>query len=102
MNARREVLWKDSKNRLKALVHDAVNILSNGLNSSDEKVAVTSAVHILKTVGLYGEVKGDFGPTAPEKIVWDQTVRMKQERYNVLRPDSYFDWSINNRLEELS
>jgi len=102
LNARREELWKDSKNRLKALVHDAVNILSNGLNSSDEKVAVTSAVHILKTVGLYGEVKGDFGPTAPEKIVWDQAVRMKQERYNVLRPDSYFDWSINNRMEELS
>jgi DNA-binding CsgD family transcriptional regulator len=102
LNARREELWKDSKNRLKALVHDAVNILSNSLNSSDEKVAVTSAVHILKTVGLYGEVKGDFGPTTPEKIVWDQAVRMKQERYNVLRPDSYFDWSINNRMEELS
>ena len=101
LNARREELWKDSKNRLKALVHEAVNVLSNGLQSSDEKVAVTSAVHILKTVGLYGEVKGDFGPTAPEKIVWDQTVNTKHERYRALRPDSFCDWSVNNRMEEL-
>ena len=102
MNVRREELWKDSKNRLKALVYEAVNVLSNGLMSSDQKVAVTSAVHILKTVGLYGEVKGDFGPTAPEKIVWDRTVDMKHERYRALRPDSFCDWSVNNRMEELS
>ncbi len=60
--------------------------LSNGLQSSDEKVAVTSAVHILKTVGLYGEVKGDFGPTTPERLVWDQATKKKHEIYNGLRP----------------
>lgn len=50
-----------------ALVNDAVDVLTKGIRSSDEKVAITSAVHILKTVGLYGEVKGDFGPTTPER-----------------------------------
>jgi hypothetical protein len=79
LNSRREELWQESKNRLKALVHEAVNVLSNGLHSSDERIAVTSAVHILKTVGLYGEVKEGFGPTAPEKVVWDQTTKMKHE-----------------------
>src|SRR5512137_1282647 len=47
LNVKREALWTDAKLRLKALVHEAVNVLSNGLQSSDEKVAVTSAVHIL-------------------------------------------------------
>jgi DNA-binding CsgD family transcriptional regulator len=61
LNSRREALWKDSKLRLKSLVTEAVNVLTNGLHSSDEKIAITSAVHILKTVGLYGEVKQDFG-----------------------------------------
>lgn len=102
LNARREELWKDSKNRLKSLVHEAVNVLSSGLQSSDDKVAVTSAVHILKTVGLYGEVKGDFGPTTPERLVWDQATKKKHEIYNGLRPDSFCDWSVNNRMEELA
>lgn len=102
LNARREELWKDSKNRLKSLVHEAVNVLSNGLQSSDEKVAVTSAVHILKTVGLYGEVKGDFGPTTPERLVWDKATKEKHEIYNGLRPDSFCDWTVNNRMEELA
>src|SRR5512137_2896373 len=61
LNARREELWKDSKLRLKSLTHEAVDVLSNGLHSSDEKTAITSAVHILKIVGLYGEVRDCFG-----------------------------------------
>ena len=44
--------WRDSKLRLKSLAHEAVNILTNGLHSSDEKIAI-GMVHILKTVGLY-------------------------------------------------
>jgi len=53
LNVKREALWIDSKLRLRALASDAVNVLTNGLHSTDEKVAITAAVHILKTVGLY-------------------------------------------------
>jgi len=102
LNLRREELWRDSKNRLKALVHEAVNVLSNGLQSSDEKVAVTSAVHILKTVGLYGEVKDNFGPTTPERFVWDQRAEKELEIYMALRPDSFCEWSVKNHMEELA
>lgn len=102
LNAKREELWKDSKNRLKSLVHEAVNVLSNGLQSSDEKVAVTSAVHILKTVGLYGEVKDSFGPTTPERFVWDQRAEKELEIYMALRPDSFCEWSVKNHMEELA
>jgi DNA-binding CsgD family transcriptional regulator len=87
LNARREELWKDAKFRLKSLVHEAVDVLSNGLRSSDEKMAITSAVHILKTVGLYGEVKDDFGPTTAERAVWDQRAEKELQIYMALRPE---------------
>jgi DNA-binding CsgD family transcriptional regulator len=48
LNARREELWKGAKLRLKSLVHEAVDVLSNGLRSPDEKTAIISAVHIMR------------------------------------------------------
>ena len=102
LSVRREELWVDAKLRLKALAHEAVNVLNRGLFSSDEKVAITAAVHVLKTVGLYGEVKQDFGPDTPEEAVWKQTKKTKLQRYMALRPDSFCEWSVKNRMEELS
>jgi hypothetical protein len=102
LNARREELWVESKHRLKALVHDAVDALTNGLKSTDEKVKITAAVHILKTVGLYGEVKDSFGPTTPERAVWDQRAEKELQIYMALRPDSFCDWSVKHHMEELA
>ena len=102
LNLRREALWKDSKLRLKSLVHEAVNVLTNGLHSSDEKIAITSAVHILKTVGLYGEVKQDFGPTSPEEAVWKQAVNKRRDSYLAIRPDAFSDFSVRNRFKEVA
>lgn len=102
LNARREELWKDVKLRLKSLAHEAVDVLSNGLHSSEEKVAITSAVHILKTVGLYGEVKDSFGPTTPERAIWDERAEEELKIYMALRPDSFCEWSVKNHMEELA
>ena len=102
LNLRREALWKDSKLRLKSLVPEAVNVLTNGLHSSDEKIAITSAVHILKTVGLYGEVKQDFGPTSPEEAVWKQAVSKRRDSYLAIRPDAFSDFSVRNRFKEVA
>jgi len=102
LNVRREELWVDAKLRLKSLVHEAVNVLTNGLASKDEKVAITAAVHILKTVGLYGEVKQNFGPDTPEEVVWKQATEKKLHIYTALRPDSFCEWSVKNHMEELS
>ncbi len=41
LNAKREELWTESKLRLKALVHDAVDVLTKGIRSSDEKMDCT-------------------------------------------------------------
>jgi DNA-binding CsgD family transcriptional regulator len=102
LNSRREALWVDSKARLKSLVSEAVNVLTNGLHSSDEKIAITSAVHILKTVGLYGEVKQDFWPTSPEEAVWKQAVNKRRDSYLAIRPDAFSDFSVRNRFKEVA
>ena len=102
LNVKREELWIDAKLRLKSLVHEAVNVLTGGLASKDEKVAITAAVHILKTVGLYGEVKQNFGPDTPEEVVWKQATEKKLHIYTALRPDSFCEWSVKNHMEELS
>lgn len=102
LNVKREELWIDAKLRLKSLVHEAVNVLTNGLASKDEKVAMTAAIHILKTVGLYGEVKQNFGPDTPEEVVWKQATERKLHIYTALRPDSFCEWSVKNHMEELS
>ena len=102
LSIRREELWVDAKLRLKALAHEAVNVLTRGLSSGDEKVAITAAVHILKTVGLYGELKQDFGPDTPEEAIWKQAVERKLHTYTALRPDSFSDWSTRNQMGDLA
>lgn len=102
LSIRREDLWVDAKLRLKSLVHEAVNVLIRGLSSTDEKVAITAAVHVLKTVGLYGEVKQDFGPDTPEEAIWKQVVEQRLHRYMALRPDAFSDWSERNHMDDLA
>ncbi len=103
LNVKREELWTDSKLRLKSLAHEAVNVLTNGLHSSDEKIAITAAVHILKVTGLYDkEGKGSIDlPKTPEEAVWAQVVEDKTNYYKGSRPDALTEWSTRNWTEEV-
>lgn len=103
LNIKREALRMDSKLRLKALASEAVDVLNNGLHSSDEKVATTAAVHILKVTGLYDkEGKGFIDlPKTPEEAVWAQMVQEKTKLYRGVRPDSFTDWSTRQWTEQV-
>jgi DNA-binding CsgD family transcriptional regulator/glutaredoxin len=103
LNVKREELWVDSKLRLRALASEAVNVLTNGLKSSDEKIKITAAVHILKTVGLYDkEGKSSVTlPKTPEEAVWAQVVEDKTNYYKGSRPDALTEWSTRNWTEEV-
>jgi len=103
LNVKREELWTDSKLRLKALAHEAVNVLTNGLHSSDEKIAITAAVHILKVTGLYdGEWKGTLNlPKTPEEAVWAQAIQEKTKLYRGVRPDAFTDWSTRDWTKDV-
>ena len=103
LNVKREALWKDSKLRLRALASEAVNVLTNGLHSSDEKVAITAAVHILKTVGLYDkEGKNSVAlPKTPEEAVWAQTLEDNTNDIKGSRPDALTEFSTSNWAEKV-
>ena len=103
MNLRREALWVDSKARLKSLVHEAVNVLTNGLHSTYEKIAITAAVHILKTVGLYdAEGKASITlPKTPEEAVWAQALEDNTNSRKGSRPDSLTEFSTRNWAEKV-
>ncbi len=102
LNVKREDLWRDSKLRLRALASEAVNVLTNGLHSTDEKIAITAAVHILKTVGLYDkEGKNSVAlPKTPEEAVWAQIVENNTKIYRGVRPDAFTDWSTRDWTKE--
>lgn len=102
LNVKREDLWRDSKLRLRALASEAVNVLTNGLHSTDEKIAIMAAVHILKTVGLYDkEGKNSVAlPKTPEEAVWAQIVENNTKIYRGVRPDAFTDWSTRDWTKE--
>ena len=103
LNSRREALWIDSKLRLRALASEAVEVLSIGLHSEDEKIAISSAVHILKTVGLYDtEGKGSVTlPKTPEEAVWAQALKDNTNSIKGSRPDSLTEFSTRNWAEKV-
>ena len=103
LNVKREALWIDSKLRLRALASEAVNVLTNGLHSSDEKIAITAAVHILKTVGLYDkEGKGSVTlPKTPEEAVWAQALEDNTNSVKGSRPDALTEFSTRNWAEKV-
>ena len=101
LNSRREGLWTDSKLRLRALASEAVEVLSNGLHSEDEKIAISAAVHILKTVGLY-DVEGKISitlPKTPEEAVWAQALEDNTNSIKGSRPDALTEFSTRNWAE---
>jgi hypothetical protein len=102
LNVKREALWTDAKLRLKALVHEAVNTLTSGLHSADEKIAITAAVHILKVTGLYDKGVGSVTlPKTSEEALWAQVVEDKTNYYKGSRPDALTEWSTREWTEEV-
>lgn len=103
LNVKREALWIDSKLRLRALASEAVNVLTNGLHSEDEKIAISAAVHILKTVGLYdveGKISMDL-PKTPEEAVWAQALEDNTNSIKGSRPDALTEFSTRNWAEKV-
>jgi hypothetical protein len=104
LNQRRELIWQDAKLRLKSLAGEAVDTLVRSLHSTDEKVALSSAIHVLKSLGFFerGEVSSVTGPKTPEeacyKQVWEERLRI----YRGIRPDAAKDWQTENFTEKLA
>lgn len=50
----RKQVWGSQKDRLRGLISKAVNVLKENLDNEDPKIKQSVAIHILKSVGLYG------------------------------------------------
>ena len=68
LNLEREITWAAHREKLRSMVTKAVEVLGGGLDSQDERIRQNSAVHVLKSVGLYGQDLRPYGQTEAEDI----------------------------------
>jgi transposase-like protein len=61
VNQRRQELWDNATNRLRALLPDALEVLAQGLKGG----SIKAAIEVLKAAGLHGLHKPE-GPTNPQ------------------------------------
>jgi hypothetical protein len=114
LNKERSELWKESRERLKDLAGQAVDVLEQQLGNGDPKIALAAARHILqgnKLLGGSDVLKA--GPTTPEAIIME---RLRSEARNELveeerKSDPYskfdplrdiYESSLNERVEDLA
>lgn len=75
LNKNIKELWLTAKERLNSLVSKAVDVLSDGLNEGDKKVAV----EILKATNLYGRVGSPSRDTNPDLVMTRQAENWDKE-----------------------
>lgn len=68
LNRQRKAVWGTAQERLRGLVHKAVDILEKALEAGDLK----AAVEVLKAVRLYGTVPAPSGLEDPELLLWQE------------------------------
>ncbi len=68
LNARRKEIWGSQSERLRNLVAKAVDVLEEDLDSENPKLRQSAAIHILKSVKLYGSDLKPSGYTDPDQI----------------------------------
>ena len=80
LNARRQETWGSQSERLRNLVAKAIDVLEEDLSSDEKKLRQSAAIHILKSVKLYGRDLQPYGETAPEGIEreWDREAFFKR------------------------
>lgn len=78
LNARRQEIWGSQSERLRSLVKKAVDVLEADLDSDDRKLRQSAAIHLLKSVKLYGRDLQPYGKTDPEEIEseWKRSVEL--------------------------
>ena len=66
-NAERQALWSTHREKLRSLVAQAVDVLAEDMAATLEpKLRQSTAIHVLKAVGLYGQ---DMKPSGAMTVV---------------------------------
>lgn len=69
LERKRQDVWRVHEDNLRALVSQAIDILKQNMSSQDERVKMAAAVHVLRSVGLYGQSLEPVGATSAESIL---------------------------------
>jgi len=73
LNRQRAQLWDEARERLKALANRALDVVEQQLGSSDPKIALAAAKHIMQGTRLLGDVSLPVGgPTTPEGVIMEE------------------------------
>jgi hypothetical protein len=69
LNRRRQELWADMVDGMRALLPRALEVLARALEGEE---SLAAAIHVLKSCGLYGGVGAPVGETDPQAIALAQ------------------------------
>jgi len=76
MNQARRRQWDQSQDEIRALVPKAIEVLRQDMETGDDlRLRQNAAVHILRAVGLYGDVGQPRGPTSATAVENRRTYR---------------------------
>ena len=69
LERRRKDVWCNQEDTLRAMVSRALSVLEANLSSQDEHIRQAAAVHVLRSVGLYGQALKPRGATSAESLL---------------------------------
>lgn len=116
LNKERVELWTEARERLKSLTGQAVDVLGRQLESSDPKIALAAARHILQVNNLLGGMDAPkAGLTTPEAIIMERlkaearkelaAENKNESRYSMLGLDPFPEITaseFNDKVEDLA
>lgn len=68
LERKRQALWAYHEDDLRSLITRAIEILRGGMQSDDERIQIVAAVHVLRSVGLYGQSLQPVGDTSADQV----------------------------------
>jgi hypothetical protein len=116
LNKERVELWAEARERLKSLTGQAVDVLGRQLESSDPKIALAAARHILQVNNLLGGMDAPkSGLTTPEAIIMERLraearkelieEKKSESRYSMIELDPFPEITaseFNDKVEDLA
>jgi hypothetical protein len=79
----REKLWRENLSRVRSLTARAIDVLSEGLESEDFKIRLTSARAILSVSGLGEAMKEDNKPKFEQREFWRDATPQERAQHEI-------------------
>jgi hypothetical protein len=79
LNLKRQELWYSANERLRAMVHRALDVLEKNLEAGND---VKTAIEVLKSANLYGNMEPPSSDTNSDIILLKRAAEMAQQAFN--------------------